>query len=506
MSQVVVDGPTGPIIGTASGGVADYPGVAYAHARRFAEAGEPHRAQGPATAFPQRPGMLDALLGRALGEAEQSEDSFSLRIQAPVGASNAPVIVFIPGGAFVSGSAHARWFTSPHLVREGPVVLVTVNHRLGALGTLGFDADGGTAPGLPDAAGSPLALSDLVQAIRWVHATIGLFGGDPNNVIVAGDSAGAWLAYALARLPELAGLVSAALLISLPRLDPLSPADDDARRAAFLDAFGPAADLPQAPVSRILDAQVAAGRAYRGRGFPFAPATGPRLPAWLAHYDRSAPQLHVSRVLQITTTEESAAFLHAAPRDGFDQDFLRRFADDHFADPAAALAYARARRPGASAYRLAVDLGTLHQFRLPALEIAQATRQAGIATQVLRFGVQSRLDSVFSPHCMVLPFLFGGLPAWHDAPMLAGIDPAQFEDARRALTGVVLDFARGAVMKMGDDPHTPARRATRLPSIMTGNAAPYGTQGGMSMMELDEAGLRDGQPDEVEQHLVALPA
>jgi len=463
----------GPVAGTVVDGVADFRGVCYASGTRFGESADPVQAQMTPAAFPQRPGMLNALLGVALGELGQSEDAFTVRIQAPLGVTGAPVIVFIPGGAFTSGSGEARWFSSADWVCNGQVVLVSVNYRLGALGTISPDGD---------PSGSARAFRDLKRAVRWVHSNIRLFGGDPDNVTLSGDSAGAWYAYGLASTPDLAGLIARALLISLPRLDPLSREDDAARRTGFLEGLGDEAsrvDLSDTAVERILDAQVSAAASYRGNGMAFTPAACDDLPPWLTDYDLSGPALGLNNLLVLTSTDEAAAFLQGAPRERFTSAYVDDFTAQHFTKPSDVAAYLTIRRGVTSPYRRVVDLSTLHQFRLPALQIARAAAASGTTVKVVRFGVRSLVPELGSPHCMVLPFLFGGRSAWHDAPMLAGLDPALFDRAQADLREVVLAFVRD----------WPGDR------LVGGPLYP-------STLDIDEIGVRVTPPDDQELALI----
>ena len=109
-------------------------------------------------------------------------------------------MVWIHGGAFVTGAGSLGTYNGKYLATRGDVVVVTINYRLGALGFLNLrDATDGKLPGI----GSE-GLSDQVMALRWVAENIASFGGDPGNVTIFGESAGgmsvgALLAHATAR-------------------------------------------------------------------------------------------------------------------------------------------------------------------------------------------------------------------------------------------------------------------------------------------------------------------
>ena len=117
-------------------------------------------------------------------DAMESETCLFLNIWAPVGASHSAVMVFVPGGGFINGATCQPVYDGEALARQG-VVLVTVCHRLGALGFLSH-------PLLEDENGQSgnYALYDLLRALDWVHETISAFGGDPENVTLFGQSSG----------------------------------------------------------------------------------------------------------------------------------------------------------------------------------------------------------------------------------------------------------------------------------------------------------------------------
>ena len=196
---------------------------------RFSALGDPspERPQAAATVFPQSPGSLDWLLGPALSRMPQSEDSFLLDIWAPVGAKGLPVLVFLPGGAFISGAGNVRWYDGARLAREGGAVVVTVNYRLGALGLL--NGAGGAAN---------LGAGDILQALTWIQRNIAAFGGNPGAVTLAGHSAGAWYAYVLSFAEQARGLFCRTALFSLPWQPPLNATEFAERYELFAAALG----------------------------------------------------------------------------------------------------------------------------------------------------------------------------------------------------------------------------------------------------------------------------
>ncbi|MFM9035630.1 MAG: carboxylesterase/lipase family protein [Mycobacterium sp.] len=150
----------------------------------------------------------DPDFGRPTGE-----DCLNLTVWTPSAATPAdrrPVMVWIHGGGFLNGSSdiyNARW-----LATRGDIVVVAVNYRLGALGFLAHPAltgSGGQAPG-------NYGLADQQAALRWVRDNVAAFGGDPDRVTIAGESAGAISVCDHMVAPESTGLFRAAIMQSGP--------------------------------------------------------------------------------------------------------------------------------------------------------------------------------------------------------------------------------------------------------------------------------------------------
>ncbi|NKX51824.1 carboxylesterase/lipase family protein [Arthrobacter deserti] len=419
-----------------SGGIVRALGVHYGArldpAARFSPVGEPSPElvqSGPAV-FPQAPGSLGWLLGPALMELPQSEDAFQLNIWAPEDARDAPVLVYLPGGAFISGAGTVRWYDGERLAREGGAVVVTVNYRLGALGLIGD----GRRP-------SNLAVGDTLQALRWVQANIGRFGGGPARVTLAGQSAGAFYAFLLSQLPQAGGLFRRTALLSLAWQPPLSQAEYAERYRLLVQAPGEdAPGLAEVPAAALLQAQGAASKAYAGRGLGLMPAADATVPADLFDFAAADGRLHVSELLLNTPQDEASAFLHAVPVSVVTPGQLTGFVAGHFEDPPATLAWLEEQLPGASCHAKLVEAMTLHQLRLAAYELAGHARAAGVDASVARFAVASPLEGAGSAHCFEVPFLFGNREQWGDAPMLSGVPEAVFEEAGAALRGLLLGF------------------------------------------------------------------
>ena len=127
------------------------------------------------------------------------EDCLSLNIWTPgVERTDRPVMVWIHGGGFTSGTGASPIYNGKQLSKRGDVVVVTINYRLGALGFLHLDA---ISNGVIPATGNE-GLLDQVFALQWVQDNIDRFGGDPNNVTIFGESAGGMSVGALLALKD----------------------------------------------------------------------------------------------------------------------------------------------------------------------------------------------------------------------------------------------------------------------------------------------------------------
>ncbi|MFB8277980.1 carboxylesterase/lipase family protein [Nocardia colli] len=143
---------------------------------------------------------------------ETSEDCLYLNVWVPAGTGDTalrPVIVWIYGGGFEAGSAAPPYSDGDALARQTGAVVVAANYRLGAFGFLHL-ADLGTRW----SGATNFAIQDQVAALGWVAANIRAFGGDPANVTVAGQSAGAFSIGTLLGVPAASGLFAKAILHS----------------------------------------------------------------------------------------------------------------------------------------------------------------------------------------------------------------------------------------------------------------------------------------------------
>ncbi|WP_262422743.1 carboxylesterase family protein [Brevundimonas denitrificans] len=224
----VVQAPAGSVRGEALDGVAAFRGIPYAEAPTGRM-----RWRAPVTAAgwdgvrdasrfgpachqpPSRPGSIYA----PAETPAMSEDCLSLNVWTPENAENAPVFVWIHGGSLTGGSGSEVMYDGARMAAEG-VVVVTINYRLGVLGYL---AHPDLSAESTDGVSGNYGLLDQIEALRWINRNIAAFGGDPGNVTIAGESAGALSVMYLMAAPQAHGLfhkavAQSAYMISTPAL------------------------------------------------------------------------------------------------------------------------------------------------------------------------------------------------------------------------------------------------------------------------------------------------
>ena len=150
-------------------------------------------------------GPVNRIIRSIIGAAgsKQSQDCLYLNVWTPAcDRRRRPVMVWIHGGAFILGSGSTRIYDGGRLAHLGDTVVVTINYRLGALGFLNWKSVAGSGES-PEA---NLGVRDQIAALDWVRQNIEAFGGDPENVTVFGESAGAMSTATLLGVPAARGL------------------------------------------------------------------------------------------------------------------------------------------------------------------------------------------------------------------------------------------------------------------------------------------------------------
>lgn len=376
-------------------------------------------------ACPQLPSRLVFVVGPPAPVLAQDEDCLVLDVVAPLPDGTAkPVMVFFHGGAYVTGSGQESIYDMTAMADEGDVVTVTVNYRLGIFGYLAID---GVAP-------ANLGLLDQIAALRWVRENIGGFGGDPENVTIVGQSAGAdsvsWLMVAdgVEDLFRRAILQSAPLGVQRGRAA-MSSAMGEAGRGAL----GPRPDTLATQDLLVAQGTVAAAAAAFGTSaqMPFGPQSGHHpLPS---EDEVDARRREVAGRIPVmigTTTDDARPFVMLNPR--IDAPLV-----------------------GSTAQRALGATATARLFAGPAAAFAKQHRLDGGRATTYVFDWHPKGSPLGACHCIELPFLMGTFDAWSRAPML-GADPRRaLGELGPRMRRLWCDFAKGRRDDVDEDLRLP---------------------------------------------------
>ena len=405
-----------------------------------------------APAAPQRPNPSVPLDPGS--EARMDEDCLFLNVvrpsaPAPSGALR-PVMVWVHGGAYALGATSQLVYRGDVLAAEEDVVVVTLGYRLGALGFLHLRSAG------VEEAETNVALRDVLLGLRWVRDNIRAFGGDPEEVTVFGQSAGAGIVTALLASPAAAGLFQRAIAQSPPAGSMYGPERSATVARRFVEHLSALAegDPRSAPAEAVVEAGAAVyaeiPREHPGM-LAFAPLVGddllPEAPLRVLSAGRGLP---VPLVIGTNRDEATLFRLMRSPLLPIRREALQRmFAtmqaererDGESALPPPGRVRAVYPRSGSA---LGVRVATDIAFRLPALWVAAGHAHL-TPTFLYRFDFAPpllRLTGIGAAHATDLPYVwgeFGGLP--HDPSFLLGGRSAAAAVSRR-VRGRWAAFAR----------------------------------------------------------------
>jgi len=416
---------------------------------------------------PQLPSRLTAVVGDE-SSGYQDENCLTLTICTPTPDTKArPVLVWLHGGAWIAGSGSSDKYDGALLAREGDLVFVGVNYRLGALGWL-------HRPGIVDV--EP-GISDMITALAWVRDHITAFGGDPTQVTVMGQSAGATSIARLLMMPEARGLFLRVILQSsglgrgfLTSAMAATLADQFLRLVDIdTDTGGALSRLRTLDVARLLRAQ---GELLQmnARFAQTAPPFMPVLPCAMTQTETLAAiadgvgEFGIKDVLIGTTADEVHAHYSANPlmQDPPADAVVAAFGSE------VKLAHYRARRPGGASLNLLADVATEEIYFRPSMQLAERIAAQGNSVHAYIFDWAPPASHFKSCHCIELPFVFGTLRAWTNAPMLAAGDAAQMADLSTAMRRAWIGFVRGGIPEHEGLPPWPRYDAIRRSTLRLG--------------------------------------
>jgi para-nitrobenzyl esterase len=485
--QVVREVAAGRLGGelVSSGAVARFLGVPFAGAidgaRRFVSAApvtawsgvRECTSFGPAAPQPpmefgpgERAQMMVKLTAEMQATEPQDENCLVLNVWAPTSTgADRPVMLSIHGGAHTVGSGAMPVFDGAWLAEHRDVVVVTVNHRLGALGYL-YLAE---MLGEEYASSGNVGNLDLVCALEWVRDNIAAFGGDPGNVTIFGESGGGAKVCTLMAMPAASGLFHRAIVQSGPKLGAMTP--DAANRVTTallkeLDLGTDARALLRVATDRLVAAQLRVLGGPLGLGTrTFGPVVDgvalPRRP-----FEPDAPEVSSSVPLLIGTTKDEMTFF-THPNEAFDaldHDGAVGVVQQLVGDGGPGLyAMYRATRPGATAQQLVTAVMT-DRFRVGSIRIAERKAALGAApVWMYRFDFDSDvLDGALgAPHAMDIAFTFGN----PDVTPLSGTRPDRHQVADH-MSSAWTAFARTGSPQTPDLPTWPAYEPTRRATLI----------------------------------------
>ena len=430
----------GMLQGQARDGVVSFLGIPYASsptgALRFQAPAPPEPWEGVRDAFeygptppkPDYPPPFDTIFAEP---NVAGDDWLNLNVWTPVdaladtGAAALPVMVWIHGGAFANGNSAIPLYDGHTFARDG-VVLVSLNYRLGVDGFA-------LLPGRPANRG----LLDQIAALEWVRDNIAAFGGDPGNVTVFGESAGAMSVVTLLAMPAAAGLFGKAVAQSGAAQAAAVPADAalvtaELGRALGIDGEVTAERLARAGRAELIAGQAAVRDALAASADParFGPSivasTMPFIPVIDGGTLPDHPLASIAggsgsdvTLMLGTNSDEFRTFLvpsgMAAMVTG---EVLTSMGAAVGAGPEVISAY-RASRPDATPGDLLAALLTDRFFLLPAIAVAQARQDGPARTYFYEFAW--RHPQVGAGHGLDVPFVFDNLSA-PGAELVAGPD------------------------------------------------------------------------------------
>jgi para-nitrobenzyl esterase len=419
-SGPIVETTAGKIRGAMEDKASAFRGVPYgaptSGARRFLPPAKPepwtgvkdtlelgHRSpQGASTLIPEV-AALDA-------NEPAGEDCLVLNVWTPSATPGhkRPVMVWLHGGGFTSGSGGFKIYDGANLAGKHDVVVVTVNHRLNAFGYL-YLADLG---GAKYANSSNVGMLDIVAALEWVRDNISNFGGDPANVTIFGQSGGGAKVCTLLAMPSAQGLFHRAIVESGASLTGIPRDAANKSTEAFLAKVGLKSnqvdELQNLPVDRLVQA-LAGGR--------FGPVVdGKTLPA--NPFDPTAPEISANVPLLIGTTQTEVTFFAGQQLDPIDEAALRTRVKQtfHSSDAGTDKIIAAYKQIDPSISNIDVALESASDSFAWTNAITAAERKLALAIApafmyYFKWRSPVRNGKLKAMHCMEIPFVFDNVDA-----------------------------------------------------------------------------------------------
>ena len=481
MAEVIVETASGRVRGTEERGVSVFKGIPYAAPPLGENRFRPPRELAPWTgvrdAFSYGDQAIqddnvfslpdDLLAIFPLSGIEKiSENCLTLNVwTSGTSGTKRPVLFWCHGGAFLVGSGSSSWYDGTNLCRLDDVVVVTFNHRLGALGYLHLEDIA------PDFEGAGTAgMRDIVAALEWVRDNIASFGGDPDNVTIFGESGGGAKVSVLMALPAAKGLFHKAVIQSGPAIQMATREDGTKTALQVLAELGlgnkEVAKLRSMPAEKILAAQgVVQARAANGpmaerRRRGFNPVIdGSYFPGGPFNPDAPSVSAHVPLMIGSNKDEQSLFLGHLPWVTGATFDNLSAAMKPVLGDRSAEIvAKYHAAQPDLPADQLGLILmGELGQ-RLPSLQMAErklALKAADVFVYLFAWETPVLGGRLRACHTLEIPFVFNTV----EAAAITGSDPSRLP-LGKTMAGAWIAFAKTG------NPGWPAYDTTERPTMV----------------------------------------
>lgn len=423
MSNLIVETRYGKVQGSSQSAISVWKGIPFAQPpagqRRFCAPQPPESWTGvrETIAFsPMAPqvaavgaGMVGAMgVERAVDPRPMSEDCLYLNVWSPgADQEKRPVMVYIHGGAFTLGSASDPWYDGTSFAANHNIVVVSLNYRLGILGFVYLkDLSGEDSPYTGNC-----ALLDQIAGLQWVRDNIAAFGGDPANVTVMGESAGAMSVAALLGMPAARGLFQRAVLQSGAAGNVTTRSQATEVAQALLAKLGletsQLSTLADVPLETLLALQPELGREFGGIRAYSPMIDGATLPQHPVAMIAQGSAAGVA-ILAGTNRDEWRLFALMSGGPKVDEEQLKRIFGDEAQQALAMYTQARA---DASQELAWVDIMSDLVFRMPTLHLAEAQIGRGEPVWMYRFDWASPVfgGALGAAHAMDIPFVWNSI-------------------------------------------------------------------------------------------------
>jgi len=375
--------------------------IPYAKAKRFQKPEPADSWEGvklatePGSICPQLPSRLEMVMGSP-GERMMSENCHNISIYTPDLNGKKSVMVWIHGGAYVSGGGEESWYDASILAKEGDIVVVTITYRLGVFGYLW----------LPENGIFNLGLEDQIIALQWIKDNIDQFGGNPDDITIFGQSAGGHSIASILCVQK-QQLFHRAIIQSAPLGLVLKPNEANNITNEFLKVLG---KYPHsASTSELLDAQrIILSKSKRGMTFG---------PVRIDIYKSSITSLDSIDVLIGWTKDDGSPFV--AMRKSKSGPEFGNFFD-----------------------KLLTAIVTKYVFSKSARKYAKYLKKQGANVSFYEIGWRPEGSNFGATHCLELSLLFGFNETWINSPMIGDTSKKEFEKLGIEMRKTWIEFAK----------------------------------------------------------------